>query len=220
MLQALLAVAVVVVAAVLGALINRFRGGWPSGVRPKKGWRFLTLSVAALPYAAAELAGRIAAGAGVVEMAAWASGVMVLTAIMISEGHGEQMDGGRSDEATERPSKIDYAVAALYWALRKKADYGDRTFELIGLGLTGVIIHLPLAGALSWHGHWVMGPLFLAAGALKAPAYELSHQKLGGLPLKLSTGPDARGRNVETGEAVWGAVTYGAVALVAVALAG
>lgn len=211
---AIFALACLTAAGVIGgAFLNRFRGGWPEGGRSRGFRRLTTLVSAAAPYAAAIAGLCVAAGRGPVETAAWAVGVLVATAILTSEGHGEQMDGGRSDEATERPNKIDYVVAALYWAFRKKADYGDPTFELTGLALTGVLIHLPVSVAAIWHGHWLVGALFLVAGTLKAPAYEIAHEKLGGLPFGLSSGPDALGRNIETGEAVWGATTYGLLAL-------
>lgn len=210
-------------AALAGVFINRFRGGWPRQIDPVTGlekrrpggFRLLTLAVSALPYA---LAGAVLLWQEpfVVELTA-AALVMVLSAVMISEGHGEQMDGGRSLEAREKPNHADKVVALIYRAMGKTVDYGNRTFELIGLGLTGLIIHLPLAVAFCYSGHWFLGALFLLGGLAKAPLYEVGHEVIGELPLGLSEGPDARGINTEAGEALWGAFTYGTAALMTVA---
>lgn len=186
-----------VLCVVCGAFLNRFRGGWLPGTMPDKGGRFIRLAVYTAPYgiAAATFA------------PIWAAGlVWVLTGVMASESHGPQMDLNRSPEEGERTNRADAIFGSTgYWS------------EFMGLGATGVIIHLPLGAAAAVFLHPVVGVAYIAAGFLKAPSYEIGHRFVGKLPLGLAGGPDSYGRNPDAGEAVWGAVTIGSAAALVLA---
>lgn len=193
----ILAALVAALGAVLGALLNRFRGGWQSSWLPKTGKRAITLAAYSAPF-----------GALALTFAPWwvALCVWIMTAIMASEGHGEQMDLARSPEETEGRNNFDRI-------------FGSKGFvaEFLGLGASGVIIHLPLGLAIAgWHSP-VLGIAFAAAGFLKAPAYEFGHRFVGAIPLGLSGGTDSFGRNPDAGEVIWGAISLGAAACMVLA---
>lgn len=191
-----------------GIFINRFRGGWPQGTKPRGFGRWLRLLVAAIPYGAMQAMVAWLEARPLAEIGVSAFLVLLISGVMLSWGHGEQMDEGRSDEATETPNDVDKIMAAIWRLFGKTPDYGNAMFEMQGLALTGVAIHLPLAIGMIWAGHWLLGPLFLLVGAIKAPAYEVGHNAVGKLPFGLSGGPDERGRNPDAGEVIWGALTY------------
>lgn len=192
MLTIILAALAALLGVVAGALLNRFRGGWQTAWLPKSGRRAITLAAYAAPY------GLCAAAFS----PWWAAGlVAILTAVFASEGHGEQMDLARSPEDGEGRNNFDRI-------------FGKEGFraEFLALGASGVLIHVPLGIAIAVFANPIVGAAFIAAGFLKAPAYEIGHRFVGALPLGLSHGPDSFGRNPDAGEVLWGAVSLGTAA--------
>ena len=109
------------------------------------------------------------------------------------------MDLNRTPEDQEGKNDFDRVFG--------KAGYAA---EFLGLATSGMLIHFPLAIAMTAVAQPFHGLAFLALGMVKAPLYEAGHRFVGKLPLGLSGGPDSYGRNPDAGEVLWGAASLGA----------
>lgn len=181
----------------LMAFLNRLRGGLSVGFTVPGNLRKLLV---ALPFGA--VACIVAAVAGWPIIAGVLASLLVLAATYgaITLGHGEQSDIGKSDY--EAPNDIDDVVAWFYRLVGKEVDYDDPVFEGIGLGLTGFLQTLPLGVMVTFVSPAIGIPLMLS-GWVKWPAYAIGHAVGFKIP-GITEATDARGRNPDFGELLFG----------------
>lgn len=181
-----------VFAIVAGAVLNRIRGGWLTGVLPGG----VTVK-------------RIAFGVGA-GLIAWAAGLLwwkaallaVLVWLGMTFGWGAYMDMGRNPlghlDEPERPIFWIIGQAAPGWSFRRRW-----IFDAAGMTLRGLLLFGPLALVLPWP---------VVAGALLMPlCYEIGWRVPSSIP-HLAQGP-------EVAEVLFGAAVY-AVILAALRLDG
>lgn len=181
--------------AVYGVFSDRIRGGWPNDkFLDFTGDRFAALAIRSWPFAAI--------AAVVLWPMSWeyvAIGTFLtfaLTCAGMSMSHGPQYDLYKSDPATERTNIFSRITAAIglkgFWA------------EFVGLGLTGVLITLPLGLAAIYGGHIMAGVLIALAGFVKSLSYWVAQLTDLKAPFGMAHGNDERGRNPDGGEVLWG----------------
>lgn len=136
----------------------------------------------------------------------------LLLAVMTSEGHGNQMDLGKSPEDAENVNLADRIFG-------KEGFWSD----FWGLSFTGFLITAPMGLAMA------ISPIFsstanaalaISAGVLytlvgwsKGWCYLVAQDKKLTIPALWIPGPDSLGRNPDGGEFVWGTVKYGTLGL-------
>lgn len=127
--------------AILGAILYRMRGGWPSSPRPVEQMLFclpvIPLSLSLEWY--------------------WIVLIYGLSVGMCAKGHGKNTDLGTYKEPADFE---DYDKWTGYYKLNGKIP--EYWYDVGGIAISGLIISLPLI---------VVNPLAAFAGLLKAPAY-------------------------------------------------
>ena len=149
--------------AILGAVIYRIRGGLaPAMPRPMDQLLF------ALPYAciAYKITGRNL----------WAFlGVLALTTVALSSGHGDYMDLATWNKPTD-PERLDFIVHWFFGA----DNFNDFWRDAFGLAVTGLAVTLPCSAMLLAHRRYALSAMLFLSGALKFPAYYLGWELFGG----------------------------------------
>lgn len=106
----------------------------------------------------------------------WAIIVSAITVLMVSLGHGRNMDLGSFDNTTApdpeavAPEWYEFIIAPLYGRL------SEYWYDAVGLMVSGLTYTLPLGIAMAnpIGGYFIEGIIIGLSGALKAPAYMLA----------------------------------------------
>ena len=121
--------------------------------------------------------------------------VLLTTFGAFTDGHGNQYDLAKSDEANEKPNHWDKI-------------FGKEGFlsEFLGLTASGLLVAIPLSCAFAFTGHYLASVSFLIMpGMLKGAAYWLAQKLNFKFPALWADGNDSIGRNPDGGEVLWGA---------------
>ncbi len=171
-------------------LFNRFRG-MKSEDRPIKLSQTVWKLLCGLPFGI--FAGLVSTSALPIALIT-AVLVWIATFGAFTDGHGNQFDLGKSDEANEKPNLWDKIFG--------KEGY---TAEMLGMTASGLIVVIPLAIALVYSGYYIAAACFLVwPGLFKGVAYDVAQKANFKFPALKAHGNDDIGRNPDGGEVLWG----------------
>jgi hypothetical protein len=148
---------------VVGSVMYRIRGGLvPAFPRPTDQILF------ALPFGA--IAYKISN-----RNIWWFIGVLSLTTLSLTTGHGAFMDLGRVNYPVS-PERLDFIVRWFFGPDNFHSFWRDG----FGLAITGLAVTLPCAIALAIHKKYILSLILLLSGALKFPAYYIGWEVFSG----------------------------------------
>ena len=173
--------AFVITFSILGGILYRFRGGWPSIPRPIEQALFCSIFLVlmillGLPWQHSVIAYALAVAATL-------------------KGHGNNMDLGHYDKPAE-PEWYEFLIKGY------KGKFSAYWYDFIGITLSGLTI-TGVPGLMISFFDPILGVVIGISGALKGPAYMLGwlmHPKYDNGPIKLKIGKFTLASATEWGE--------------------